>query len=110
MTIESSKKILNMKKVFLGLFAFGLVQFCNAQTKEKSEVKFTPPAIAKDKPTSKPTKVKFTPPVIKKDEVVKIEKVKFAPPVVKKDHPVKKKDPVKFTPPVIVKDKTKKIN
>ena len=76
---------------------------------EKSAVKFTPPVIVKDTPTSKSNeKVNFTPPVIKKDEVAKDEEVKFTPPVIKKDHPTKKKSPVKFTPPVIVKDKSKK--
>jgi hypothetical protein len=56
-----------MKKLFLGLFALGIFQFCNAQTKHISEVKFTPPVIKKDKPASKPIeKVRFTPPVIKK--------------------------------------------
>ena len=98
-----------MKKIVLGLFALGLVQFCSAQTTKKSAVKFTPPVIVKDTPTIKSNeKVKFTPPVIKKDEVAKDEEVKFTPPVIKKDHPNKKKSPVKFTPPVIVKDKTRK--
>lgn len=54
-----------MKKIFLGLFALGILHFCNAQTNEKSEVKFTPPVIVKDNPASSTIKpLKFTPPVI----------------------------------------------
>lgn len=75
-----------MKKLFLGLFTFGILQICNAQTKDKSDVQFTPPVIKKDKPASKPTeKMKFTPPSIKKYEVSKNEEVKFTPPVIVKD-------------------------
>ena len=34
------------------LLALVLLQFCNAQTKDKNEVKFKPPVLKKDKPSS----------------------------------------------------------
>jgi hypothetical protein len=94
-----------MKKILCGLFVFGLVTACNAQTADKkTEVKFTPPVITKNKATAKSaSKAKIAPPVVVSDE-----EVKFTPPVIKKNQPSKKKEKVKFTPPVITKDKSTK--
>ncbi len=80
-----------MKKIFLGLFAFGMLQVCNAQTMGVNGEKIPPP-----------------PPLHHVKKHTAIKKTKKHPMHVAKKHKTRiKRDPPMLTPPKFVKEDEK---